>query len=92
MDRQSFPQTVTLVEVGPRDGLQHEATVLDTATRIEFIDRLSRTGLRRIEAGSFVCPEAVPEFAGTGAALVRHIVQNPMLNGTVIRLDGGLRM
>ena len=67
MDRQSFPRAVTLVEVGPRDGLQHEARPVDTATKIAFIDRLSRTGLRRIESGSFVRPEAILQLADADA-------------------------
>ncbi|MGE8356145.1 MAG: hydroxymethylglutaryl-CoA lyase, partial [Microvirgula sp.] len=47
---------VTLVEVGPRDGLQNEAAPVSTADRIELIRRLAATGLTIIEAGSFVSP------------------------------------
>ncbi|HVD24982.1 MAG TPA: hydroxymethylglutaryl-CoA lyase [Gaiellaceae bacterium] len=53
-----------LREVGPRDGLQNEQQVLPVETRLELIRRLAGTGLRRIEAASFVNPERVPRMAG----------------------------
>jgi (R)-citramalyl-CoA lyase len=55
---------VQLREVGPRDGLQNEQQVLPVETRLELIHRLAGTGLRRIEAASFVNPERVPQMAG----------------------------
>ena len=54
---------VRIVEVGPRDGLQNEKTQVPTAAKIELIDRLSATGLRTIEATSFVSPKWVPQLA-----------------------------
>lgn len=54
---------VRIVEVGPRDGLQNEKTLIATADKIELIDRLSQTGLRSIEATSFVSPQWVPQLA-----------------------------
>nr|WP_295382453.1 hydroxymethylglutaryl-CoA lyase [Pseudoxanthomonas sp.] len=54
---------VRIVEVGPRDGLQNEKSVIATADKIALIDRLSRTGLRTIEATSFVSPRWVPQLA-----------------------------
>jgi hydroxymethylglutaryl-CoA lyase len=54
---------VRIVEVGARDGLQNEKTIVPTATKIELIDRLSATGLRTIEATSFVSPKWVPQLA-----------------------------
>ncbi len=54
---------VRLVEVGPRDGLQNEATLVGAADKIALIDRLSQTGLRTIEATSFVSPKWVPQLA-----------------------------
>ena len=54
---------VRIVEVGPRDGLQNEATQVATADKIALIDRLSATGLRSIEATSFVSPRWVPQLA-----------------------------
>jgi len=55
--------SVRIVEVGPRDGLQNEKTTIATADKIELIDRLSDTGLRSIEATSFVSPKWVPQLA-----------------------------
>jgi len=54
---------VRIVEVGPRDGLQNEKALIATADKIALIDRLSRTGLRTIEATSFVSPRWVPQLA-----------------------------
>jgi hydroxymethylglutaryl-CoA lyase len=54
---------VRIVEVGPRDGLQNEAAFVPTAAKIELINRLSQTGLRSIEATSFVSPKWVPQLA-----------------------------
>jgi hydroxymethylglutaryl-CoA lyase len=54
---------VRIVEVGPRDGLQNEKTLIGTADKIALIDRLSQTGLRSIEATSFVSPKWVPQLA-----------------------------
>jgi hydroxymethylglutaryl-CoA lyase len=55
--------SVRIVEVGPRDGLQNEKTIIATADKVELIDRLSRTGLRSIEATSFVSPKWIPQLA-----------------------------
>jgi hydroxymethylglutaryl-CoA lyase len=59
----SYPSSVRIVEVGARDGLQNEKTLLPAAMKIELIDRLSATGLRTIEATSFVSPKWVPQLA-----------------------------
>ncbi len=58
-----LPSPVRIVEVGPRDGLQNEKTIIPTAIKIELINRLSKTGLRTIEATSFVSPKWVPQLA-----------------------------
>jgi len=55
--------TVTIVEVGPRDGLQNEQAEVATATKVALIDRLAAAGLRTVEATSFVNPKAVPQLA-----------------------------
>lgn len=55
--------SVRIVEVGPRDGLQNEKATIATADKIALIDRLSGTGLRSIEATSFVSPKWVPQLA-----------------------------
>jgi hydroxymethylglutaryl-CoA lyase len=57
------PTHVRIVEVGPRDGLQNEKTLVATADKIALIDRLSATGLQTIEATSFVSPKWVPQLA-----------------------------
>lgn len=54
---------IRLVEVGPRDGLQNEKTVVPLTAKVAFIDALSACGLREIEAGAFVSPKAVPQMA-----------------------------
>ena len=59
----SFPKSVKIVEVGPRDGLQNEKAIIPAAAKIEFIDRLSDTGLKTIEATSFVSPKWIPQLA-----------------------------
>jgi isopropylmalate/homocitrate/citramalate synthase len=56
--------TVTLCDVGPRDGLQNEPDTLAPAVRAELVNRLASTGLRRIEAVSFVRDDRVPQMAG----------------------------
>ena len=58
----TMPESVSIREVGPRDGLQNEDPV-PTAAKIELLDALSGTGVRRIEAVSFVHPKAIPQMA-----------------------------
>jgi hydroxymethylglutaryl-CoA lyase len=66
-----LPQSVKLVEVGPRDGLQNEAVPVPAAVKIALIDRLSGTGLTAIEAGAFVSPKRVPQMADSDEVLRR---------------------
>src|SRR5262245_18747176 len=54
---------LTVVEVGPRDGLQNEKTLVSTADKVEFVNRLSAAGLPVIEVGAFVSPKWVPQMA-----------------------------
>ena len=58
-----MPKQVSVVEVGPRDGLQNEAEPIATAAKLKLIDRLGAAGLKRIEAASFVSPKWVPQMA-----------------------------
>ncbi len=60
---------VRIVEVGPRDGLQNEPTFVDTSVKIELINRLIHSGLKDIEAGSFVSPKAIPQLADSSTVL-----------------------
>lgn len=61
--RDRYPKAVKIVEVGARDGLQNEKIILPTDVKTQFIDQLSTTGLRVIEATSFVSPKWVPQMA-----------------------------
>lgn len=79
-----LPNDVTVYEVGPRDGLQNESTVIATETKVEFIRRLIAAGLPAVEATSFVHPERVPQLADAddvAASLVSEIKAHrvPML-------------
>ena len=60
---------IQIVEVGPRDGLQNEKTVLEPAVRAELVRRLETAGARRIEAVSLVHPKYVPQMAGAEAVM-----------------------
>lgn len=60
------PSRATVVEVGPRDGLQNEPVAIPTAQKIEFVDRLSQAGLPVIEVSAFVSPRWVPQMADAG--------------------------
>jgi len=62
---------ISVVEVGPRDGLQNEAVPLSVDIRIDFIERLAAAGLRRIEIGSFVSPRRIPQMSGTAELVGR---------------------
>ena len=70
-----LPERLSLREVGPRDGLQNEAPV-PTAAKVALIDALSRTGVSRIEAVSFVHPKAIPQMADA-AEVWSSIARNP---------------
>src|ERR671921_109486 len=91
----TVPAGVTLVEVGPRDGLQNEAAPIATADKIAFVDRLSDAGHTVIEVSAFVSPKWVPQmadaaqvFAGiTRAPGVRYSALVPNLAG----LDRAIR-
>jgi hydroxymethylglutaryl-CoA lyase len=58
-----YPQHVTIIEVGPRDGLQNVSSFVSTDHKIEFINLLSQTGLQHIEVTSFVSPKSIPQLA-----------------------------
>ena len=62
-------EQVTIVEVGPRDGLQNEPKALSTPIKIELIHRLMDAGVKRIEASSFVSPKAVPALSDAEAVI-----------------------
>ena len=72
----SLPRHVTVVEVGPRDGLQNESASLSIEDRVAFCDRLIAAGLPVVEVGAFVSPKWVPQMAGSDEVLMR--VAKPM--------------
>jgi hydroxymethylglutaryl-CoA lyase len=92
----TLPTHVTLVEVGPRDGLQNESRPIPAATKIELVARLQRAGLREIEATSYVSPKWVPQMADAAEVMagiarppgVRHSVLTPNLKGLEAALAG----
>src|SRR5215471_10370787 len=92
------PERISVREVGPRDGLQNEEPV-PTAAKIELIDQLSGTGVQRIEAVSFVRPEAIPQMADADevwrgiahADGVRYSALVPNMRGALRALDAGVR-
>jgi hydroxymethylglutaryl-CoA lyase len=92
-----LPRQVSVREVGPRDGLQNEDPV-PTQAKIELIDRLSGTGVERIEAVSFVHPAAIPQMADADAVWrgirrapsVRYSALVPNLRGATRALDSGV--
>ncbi|MFT3898506.1 MAG: hydroxymethylglutaryl-CoA lyase [Thermomonas sp.] len=78
-----YPAEVRIVEVGPRDGLQNEKLDIGTANKIELIDRLSKTGLRSIEATAFVSPKWVPQMADATEVLA-GIARKPGISYPVL--------
>ena len=92
------PNHVTLVEVGPRDGLQNEKQNVSTAHKVELVTRLQAAGLREIEVTSYVSPKWVPQMADNAAVMaaiarpagVRHSVLVPNMLGLEAALAGGL--
>ena len=68
----TYPAFVTIIEVGPRDGLQNEPSFVPTSSKIELINALSQTGLQHIEVTSFVSVKSIPQLAD-GEAVFRAI-------------------
>ena len=93
-----LPSSVSVREVGPRDGLQNEAPV-PTEAKVELVDVLSTTGVGRIEAVSFVHPRAIPQMADADEVWkritrhddVRYSALVPNLRGAHRALDAGFR-
>ena len=92
-----LPAHVTLVDVGPRDGLQNEKQNVSTADKVTLVTRLQAAGLREIEVTSYVSPKWVPQMADNAAVMaaiarpagVRHSVLVPNLIGLQAALAGG---
>lgn len=89
---------VTLVEVGPRDGLQNESSIVPTATKIELIERLAACGVTDMEVASFVRSDLVPQMAdGTEVAAavaglpdLRAIALTPNVRGLAAAAEAGI--
>ena len=77
----AMPERVTIFEVGPRDGLQNEATVLAVDVKAEFVRRLVQAGLPVIEVSSFVHPRWVPQLADADELLAR-LAADPVVTGS----------
>jgi hydroxymethylglutaryl-CoA lyase len=67
----TYPSRVRIVEVGPRDGLQNEASIVPVEAKMDLIEALVGAGLKTIEAGSFVSPKWVPQMADTAEVMAR---------------------
>ncbi len=93
-----LPAAITIREVGPRDGLQNEDPISADA-KVHLIDALSRTGVSRIEAVSFVHPDVIPQMADADEVWgridrnpsVRYSALVPNMRGATRALDAGLR-
>jgi len=89
MQNSNYPEHVTIYEVGPRDGLQNESGSIKLADKVELVNRLSNTGLKYIEAGSFVSPKWVPQMADSSDVFdsidradgIRYSALTPNLQG-----------
>jgi hydroxymethylglutaryl-CoA lyase len=94
----SVPHEVTIVEVGPRDGLQNEAAEVTVAAKVALVEALASAGLPVVEAGSFVSPRWVPQMAGSDEVLrtmarrpgTRYPVLVPNLQGLEAALAAGV--
>ena len=93
----SLPTHVRIVDVGPRDGLQNEKQVIDTAVKVELIARLGAAGLKTIEATAFVSPKWVPQMGDNAEVMARlqrlpgvgYPVLTPNLKGFEAALAAG---
>ncbi|KAJ8321980.1 hypothetical protein KUTeg_000451 [Tegillarca granosa] len=92
-----LPSFVKIVEVGPRDGLQNEKSIVPTETKIEFVNKLSEAGLPVIEVTSFVSPKWVPQMADHTEVLkgikrksgVSYAALTPNLKGFKAAVEAG---
>ncbi len=99
LDLASLPKRVKVCEMGPRDGLQNEATVVPTADKVRYIDLLSASGLGLIETTSFVRPSAIPQLTDASEVMARidrhpgvtYVVLTPNLRGLERARGAGAR-
>jgi hydroxymethylglutaryl-CoA lyase len=85
-----LPRAVRIREVGPRDGFQNEPEVIPTERKVELIDALARTGLRRLEVTSFVRADVIPQLADAAEVLRRIDVPREASVSVLIPNERGL--
>lgn len=91
----SLPNNVTIIEVGPRDGLQNEKNQVSTETKLEFIRGLQQAGIQEMEITSFVSPKWVPQMADSTeivqqvSKIGRQFVLTPNAKGVELALTAG---
>jgi hydroxymethylglutaryl-CoA lyase len=88
--RVTLPATVKIREVGPRDGFQNEPEVIPTERKVELIDALARTGIKRLEVTSFVRPDVIPQLADATEVLARIDVPEDVAVSVLIPNERGL--
>ncbi|QDY46756.1 hydroxymethylglutaryl-CoA lyase [Planococcus glaciei] len=92
-----LPNSATIIEVGPRDGLQNEAKVVSTEHKLQFIENLQQAGVQEMELTSFVSPKWVPQMADAKDILAnvektgRQLVLTPNEKGINAALESGAR-
>jgi hydroxymethylglutaryl-CoA lyase len=86
----SLPSRADVREVGPRDGFQNEPEVIPTDAKVSLIDRLARTGLRRLEVTSFVRADVVPQLADAAEVLARIDVPEDVSVSVLVPNERGL--
>jgi hydroxymethylglutaryl-CoA lyase len=86
----NMPESVRIREVGPRDGFQNESETIATERKVQLIDALARTGLRRLEVTSFVRPDVIPQLADAAEVLARIDVPAEVAVSVLIPNERGL--
>ncbi len=85
-----LPRAVSVREVGPRDGFQNEPETIPTARKVELIDALARTGVRRLEVTSFVRADVIPQLADAAEVLARVDVPPEVSVSVLVPNERGL--
>jgi hydroxymethylglutaryl-CoA lyase len=90
VDPSRLPPRVSIREVSPRDGLQNTPELVSTEDKVRLVDDLARTGLARLEVGSFVHPDVVPQLADTDEVLRRVSVPDGVEITALVPNERGL--
>ena len=85
-----FPNSVSIREVGPRDGFQNEPETIATEQKVELIDALARTGVKRLEVTSFVRADVIPQLADAAEVLARIDVPEDVAVSVLVPNERGL--